>query len=211
MNPTQAQQINLYQDMFRPRQEPLDSGVLLRGMGVLALVLVAYSALNFWSFFSASRDQEALRATREAVARELAEVRRTLPPRAIDEGLRRQVARLTRRVAAKRRVIDALTDQSFGNARGFAEYFAALSRQRIEGLWLTGLNIARGGEQFEVRGATLEPELVPRLIQRLSAEKIFLGTEFRRFLMQRDERHPGNILFDLSTQGDYSVPAEGAS
>ncbi|HEB60020.1 MAG TPA: hypothetical protein ENJ01_12415 [Gammaproteobacteria bacterium] len=211
MNQTPRQQINLYQDMFRRQQEPLDSGVLLRGAGVLAVLLLLYSTLNLWNFFSASQDREKLLARQAELAEELAQVKQTFPPRALDTDLQRRVARLTQRVAAKRRVIDALTDRNFGNAQGFAEHLAALSRQRLDGLWLTGLAIAGGGEQMEVRGATLEPELVPRLIQRLSVEKVFLGTEFRRFLMQRDEENPGQILFDLSTQGDYTVPAEGAS
>lgn len=200
MNASTVQQINLYQDDFRPRREWLSAANLARGGIALGVLLVLYSLLISWNFYRAASLEQSQQARLDALTSQLAEARRAFPPAARDLQLAEAVNKKQQDVARKRRVLDTLSGQSFGNTHGFADHFAALARQRTEGVWLTGVRIAQGGTRFDVRGGTLEPDLVPRFLKNLSAEQAFAGTEFKQFLMHKDEVNSGYILFDLSTQ-----------
>jgi hypothetical protein len=199
MTSTVVQQINLYQDEFRKKTDWLCARTLMQGIVVLAVAMGIHSALSFLSFSNVSRDYAQLQQDQATLARQVELARTQFPPRAKDQRLAEQIASLEADLVTKRRVLDTLGEQSFGNTAGFAAHFSALARQRIDGLWLTRLAIDQGGTQVGIRGATLEPELVPRYLQRLSDEQVFSGTEFKRLLMQRPEQDGGRIDFDLST------------
>jgi hypothetical protein len=62
-----------------------------------------------------------------------------------------------------------------GDTRGYAEYFRALARQNVDGLWLTGVSIAGAGLDLGVRGRALDPALVPGFLGRLRNERIMQG------------------------------------
>ena len=191
------QQINLYQDEFRPRREVVTSGQVLIGLGVLLAVLVL---VNFWQGWRNSRlaaEVEALRQTVAAREARASELQRTAEQRKPDPRLVETVKRLERRVEIKRQVLAVLSGRSFGNTDGFVPQLTGLARQRIEGLWLTGLRLYAGGTRLDMTGNALKPELVPRYLQRLANEDIFTGTAFETFRLDRPEDHPAWIHFVL--------------
>ncbi len=197
-----VQEINLLQDDLRPAADPLSARRAALGLGFLAVLLLIYTLLNFMNFHASRQALDAARAELARLDQALAEARVKYPPRARDAGLADRVARLSMQVAHKRRVLDTLSGRTFGNTRGFAEHLAGLARQRLEGVWLTRVAIAAGGTEIALAGNTLEPELVPRLLQRLSAEAAFSGTGFRQFLMERSETVAGAIRFEITTRGE---------
>ena len=197
---TVVQQINLYQDEFRPQREALTAANLIKGSVVLLVLLVAYSGLISWDFYRAGSAKAEQQVRLAGLKQELERTRRAYPAVAKDLRLTQAVQEKKSQVAKKRRVLDTLTGQTFGNTQGFAQHLEALARQRTEGIWLTHLHIGQGGSRFDVNGGTLEPELVPRFLKKLSAEKVFSGTEFKYFLMQKDDTQTDHILFGLSTQ-----------
>jgi len=96
----------------------------------------------------------------------------------------------------KQNVMDVLSGQGFGNTKGFAGHLTGLSRQHIEGLWLTNFNIHQGGEKLNIQGSTYAPEHVPKYLMKLGNEASFRGVEFKTFLMQRDH-DTDRIDFDI--------------
>ncbi len=197
-----VQEINLLQDDLRPAADWLSGRRAGLVLAVLAVLAVLYSALNFMDFLASRAALEQARAELARLDQALADARVKYPPQARDAHLAERVARLAQEVAHKRRVLDTLSGRTFGNTRGFAGHLAGLARQRLEGVWLTGVAIRRGGTEISLTGASLDPELVPRLLQRLSREQAFAGTEFRRFLMERSEELKGAVRFRLTTRGE---------
>jgi hypothetical protein len=65
-----------------------------------------------------------------------------------------------------------------GNTHGYADYFKALARQRVSGLWLTGVSITGAGNAIEIQGRSTESTLVPSFFSRLSAEAVMHGKTF---------------------------------
>ena len=133
------QQINLYQDEFRPRREVITSGQVLIGLGVLLVVLVLISFWQGWRNSQLAVGVEALRQTVAAREARVAELQQQVAQRKPDPRLVETVQKLERRVEIKRQVLAVLSGRSFGNTDGFVPQLTGLARQRIEGLWLTGL------------------------------------------------------------------------
>ena len=109
-----------------------------------------------------------------------------------------EVARLAVALKGRRQLIDSLSTRVDDGA-GMSVYLAGLARRRLDGLWLTGVQIAKGGAELQIKGSALDPELVPRLVQRLSAEAEFQGRKFRTLTIERPESDPKRVDFLLRT------------
>lgn len=196
------QQINLYQDEFRPRREVLSLRQAVAGLAGLLLVLLAVSAWQGWRSGQLAERVEATRQTLSRNETRLVSLREAQAARKPDPALAETVQRLARRVETKRRVLEVLAGKRFGNTEGFVPQLTGLARQRIEGLWLTELRLHGGGTRLDLAGNALKPELVPRYLQRLGNEQIFSGTAFETLRLTRPDKGPRWVSFVLHSQAD---------
>ncbi len=199
-----SQQINLYQPIFRKQKKIFSATTLMQGSALLAVALVLIYAYGRWQVFALDRELAHAKAQLAASQRRVNEMRRITPPKANDPRLKKTSATLEHELDTKRRVLGLLSGKTFGNTTGFADYFEGLARQRVNGMWLTGFKIAKGGTSLELRGATLRPELVPKFLQRLGRESAFAGMSFDTFKMSRDKRHRHWVDFVLRSAGEDS-------
>ncbi len=195
------QQINLYQASLRQPQEILSIrqvGKLL--IGVLVLLGVA-NAIQVWLGYRSNNTLAELRIEQQAIIATVQTLNQEIVARNDNGKIAAQLTELDRELQNKQQVFQLLSGKRFGNVDGFATQFSGLARQRIEGLWLTELYIHEGGEKLNIRGTTMQPELLPRYLQRLSKEPVFHGVEFKTFIMQRDKDH-SQVNFDLRSSGE---------
>ncbi len=108
----------------------------------------------------------------------LAEFRIRYAPRQKSLTLSTEIAAAQQELAMLANAQATITRGDFGDTRGFSNYFRAFARQSVEGLWLTGLTIAAGGNQLGVQGNTLQADLVPQYMRRLGTEPVMQGKAF---------------------------------
>jgi hypothetical protein len=196
------QWVELYQPRFRAGRR-LFSGqqiIWIGALGALLLVLVFG-----WEQLRAGGEARALDALREESAQAAQDVVRladTHPPARADVALQVSVDRREEERAVKSELLRLLSSQSLGNAQGFSPYLVGLARRRVHGAWLSEIHVMQGGRELRLAGSALEPELVPRLLQRLREEEPFAGTTFRRVRVERAPDDAGRIDFTLDTEGD---------
>ncbi len=193
------QQVNLYQPILRRQEKVFSSATLVQALAVVAAALLAIWGYGAWQVHALDRQVQLARGQQAQSEARLQQLQRLYPEPVRDRALAGRVAAAEKELAQKRRVLHALSERAFGNTAGFVDQLQGLARQSVEGLWLSELELAAGGTRLRLRGNALAPELVPRYLQRLSAEPVFAGTEFQTFLMQRaaDDR---SIAFLLSTE-----------
>ena len=75
-----------------------------------------------------------------------------------------------------------------GDTKGYSEYMRAFARQSVNGLWLTGFTMQGAGAEIELRGRTLQPELVPAYLGRLRDEAVMKGKSFATLAMGLPEK-----------------------
>jgi hypothetical protein len=170
-----GQQINLYNPLLRPQRKSFSARSIAMTLGFLAVGLCgiyAFALVQARKAESIARDySQQVAAQRE----ELMKLTQQLAPRSRSQALEADVARLESEVKARQSVLGALRTGELGNTAGFSEFLAALARQALPGTWLTGLVIGDSGNELQVSGRALRPDLVPSYLKALSKEPMMRG------------------------------------
>jgi hypothetical protein len=170
-----SQQINLFNPAFQPQKKILSVNSMAAALGVLVLGLVGtgvYAKVRVMRLDTEVAQGEA-RVQQAQKRLEAATVE--FAPRTKDSRLEAELAEAQAEHDALRRVADVIAHGDLGNTQGYAEYFRALARQSVDGLWLTGVSIAGAGMEIGVRGRALDPALVPGYLARLRNERVLQG------------------------------------
>lgn len=197
-----SQQINLYQPIFRT-QHKIFSAVTIAQLTVVFVVgLLLIYGYGVWQLSRLEGQVAALDAHRETAMQQLRTLSTQVRPETRSRMLDDQLREAQSEVNSKERLLTALETRRFGNTTGFSMHFAGLARQRINGLWLTRVEVRDGVVVLD--GATEAAELLPRYLARLGQEQAFAGTEFSRLQMARGDGDGAPVRFAVTT-----LPAEG--
>ena len=194
------QQVNLYQEELKPKKLKYSSAVMVQ-LGLV--VIVVFSVAAGFRFWQLQRHQQTLAENQQQQKQAMADLQKLqveLAGRTKDLSLVKRLKEKTKELANKQKVHGILSQDEFGNTKGFVEHITGLARQRLDGLWLTELRIAEGGTDVALHGTTSKPSLLPKYLQRLSAEKAFTGTEFQTLVMARQEKKTQWLNFSLQNK-----------
>jgi hypothetical protein len=170
-----SQQINLYNPQFEHQTQIFTPRSMGAALGVLVLGLVALSALAEVRVARLQGEVDAGGRRLAEAQKRLADATQAFAPRAQDVHLVAELRDADAEHAALQRVGERIARGELGDTHGYAEYFRALARQNVEGLWLTGVTIGGAGSEIGVRGRALDPALVPGYLTRLRNEPILQG------------------------------------
>ena len=110
-----------------------------------------------------------------------------------------QIELLKKEKAAKSRILSSVAEQPLDTSNGFSAYLKALGERPAQGLWFTKLWFEDNGRKISWSGHTLEPASVPRYLQQLRTNNVYVGHFFSVLKMQR-VNDGGNLLaFEISS------------
>ncbi len=181
-----SQQINLLPAALRSDRASFTSAAAMAyaigGALVLAVLFGLYEEYRLRGIESEAR----------VVARELKEATaaRSVPagmksPVKPSAELEARIAELNAHLRARQEIVDAVKNGSVGSTGGISEYMRVFSRQSLEGLWLTGFDIAAGGAELGLSGRALAADLVPVYLQRLNREPSMQGRQFASVIINQ--------------------------
>ena len=200
------QQVNLYQEELKTPKLNYSASVLLQLCLVLILAFSAFAGFRYFQLQQHQAELAQLQQKQKLAMAELQKIQNELSLRKKDTSLTKKINDKTRELTNKQKVLGILSRDEFGNTDGFIEHISGLARQRIDGLWLTQIRIADGGTNVSLKGSTSRSSLLPKYLQRLSAEKAFNGTEFESLLMARQEKKKQWLNFSLQNRKADEVP-----
>ena len=192
-----SQQINLYQPVFRRQRKLFSAMTIAQAAGLFIAGLALIYAYGSWQVASLGDEIATLEAQRSVAMTQLQTLSAQARPSPRSQLVADQLREAERETLQKRRLLLAFQTRRLGNTRGFAAHLEALARQRIDGLWLTRVEVRDGGVALE--GETEAGELVPRYLARLGTETAFRGTEFSRFKLTRGDDARAPVEFDVAT------------
>lgn len=170
-----TQQINLLDPRFRAQKKHFSAATL-----VLALVLLSALSIGLKSLYA--RQNRTLQATLAETDRRVAALRAQMVRFSNDysaqgrsTALVDEIARAEERLRARRELLAAMRSGGGAGVEGFSPYLAALARQTMNGVWLTGVEIGGKSGDLVLKGRVLDSELVPAYIARLNKEEPFAG------------------------------------
>lgn len=179
------QQINLYRPIFRKQEKKFSALAMLQAGGAILVGIAIIYGLIAWQVRDLRTELQRVDQRFAASTKRLDDATKRFGPGTKSKQLEDQVADLEKQIAARLRVRELLSRGIFSNTTGYSDYFVAFARQHVNGLWLTGFDIVGAGEDMLLQGQTSDPALVPRYVQRLSAEQALAGKEFQIFTMSR--------------------------
>ena len=181
-----SQQINLYHPGLRPAQRPLTAARLALGVVVLGFALAAFYA---FAEFQVHRSELAL-AEANSEFKALQERILKIGGTAGQAGARSveaSIATAEAEVRIREAVLKRLGGGDLGSTQGFSAYLTALARQRVEGVWITGLTVTGDSGDFTLQGGVSRPEILLEYIRKLSREEVLKGRQIGDFRMLRKE------------------------
>ena len=186
-----SQQINLFNPIFLKQEKYFSAMTMVES---LVLILVALCAFYVYAHNEVkSFEDVAVDATHQlADARDrLVSLGGALSPQRRSKLLEAQVARAESDLRGKQALLDSLRAVAADKAQGYSQYFAAFARQTLPGVWLTGFSVGDGGDELNISGRVLHPDLVPAYIHALNKEEVMRGRSVTRLkLVAHNEPTP---------------------
>lgn len=181
-----TQQVNLYQPIFRKQKRKFSAVAMLQATTAMILGIGLMYGYTTWQVRQLRADAIQVDKQLSALTKQLDDVTRQFSERFKSKDLEARIQEVESQIAEKQRLQELLGTAQF-NVQGFSDYLIAFARQHTPGVWLTSLDITGAAQVLALSGRSINPELVPRYLQRLSAEKRLNGIEFHVFQMSRPE------------------------
>jgi hypothetical protein len=170
-----SQQINLFNPEFLQKKKVFTAAAMAAALGVLVLGLAAVGVAAKLRVASLQAQADQGAAQLDKTQKRLASVTAEFTPRKEDPRLAEELALAQGELAGLKEVSGVIERGELGDTQGYAEYFRALARQGVDGLWLTGVSIGGAGLDIGVRGRAMDPALVPGFLGRLRHERVMQG------------------------------------
>lgn len=165
--------------------------IAMVGLGLWALVLVLFAAGSEWQL----QQQRKLEAqTRQSVndLKAALDKKRQEVGMANSEAMTRQIALLRGQLDAKREWVDLLQKGELGNPLGYSQWFETLASVHVDGVWLQGMDIGKGGQTVSVNGKALNADAVMRYIEQANEAFKPLNVRFTSMEITQDATGDAN-------------------
>jgi len=191
------QQINLYQDQFKPRRRS-QTGLLL---STLFVVMIAAMTLMTWwqghqiEQWQQRHQQEKQRQTQlQTDLSALGDQVATLQPSAL---LARKLLDTRHQLDLRKPVLEQV-ERLNSTKEVMVDRLEALAVRPLPQAWLTAVHLTSGGDDMTLTGQALQAERLPQLVEHLAQQSAFQGRHFSFARLERLEN--GQYGFDLSTR-----------
>lgn len=188
-----SQQINLFDARFRRQKRHFSAATLAMALGAVFVLALAVEQLYAYQ----NRNlQRALAQTDGSVAQlreQVVRFAREFTAQGSSTTLADEIARLEEQVRLRRSLLSGMQSGA-GNAEGFSPYLAALARQNMNGVWLTGVQIST---DLVIKGRALDGELVPAYIRRLNREETLAGRSVSELRMSARPENQLEFSFSI--------------
>jgi len=187
-----SQQINLFNPIFLKQKKYFSAVAMLQALALLVAGSLVVAAYATYQVSTLTREAALSIAQLQTAQTQLEKVRADYGPRQKSAALEKQIQKLETETQAYKQIFDILQKGELGNTNGYSAYLGAFARRIVDGVWLTGVNLVGAGNEVELRGRALRPDLIPAYINNLKREPIMQGKSFATLEMQSPEVKQNN-------------------
>lgn len=192
-----SQQINLFDERFRKPKRLLCARTLVQATAAVFVIALAFQQLYAYQNRSlqatlAQSDQRATQLREQTIrfAREFTSQGRSA-------ALTDEIVRVEEQLRLRRGLLAGMQGGAGGHVEGFSPYLAALARQTMNGVWLTGVDIGGKSGELVLKGRVLDSTLVPAYLRQLRREQPFAERSVRELRVSASSKD-NRIEFSLS-------------
>jgi hypothetical protein len=197
------QLVNLYQPILGAEKRLFSARAIAAGLTVLAVSLGGLDAFSAWRTIRIERAVTLIEKQQSAQIAMNEHVSAALRPGLNLAELQAEASTLSADIAARGRALDLIHLGTPSPTTGFAARLAALGRRQIDGVWLHTIVVGSGEGRLAVKGATLDPRLIPLYLAALAEEPALDGVRFDTLTIRRakHEEAPAQVVFEIGAPG----------
>jgi Tfp pilus assembly protein PilN len=173
-----SQQINLFNPILLKQRKVFSTATMLQALALIALGMIAMSAFSAYRLKSMQGELQVVANQRNSLEADLVKLKGASNKSRRSAALEEDLKRAETRSNALQQALNMLKNGEAGDSHEYSEYFAALARQIVDGLWLTRVEIVGAGNSVSLGGRTMRAELLPAFVSRLSKEPAMQGKTF---------------------------------
>jgi hypothetical protein len=197
------QQVNLYQPILGAEKRLFSARAIGLALSLLAVSLFGLAAFGIWRTGRVEHSVALLEQQQTAQLAMFERAGAALQPGLSLAEIETQAKELSADIAARERALSIVRRGTVSPATGFAARLEALARRQIDGLWLHDIVVGSGDGRLALRGATVDPKLVPAYLGAIAQEPALDGVRFDKLAMRRatPEQAPAQLMFELGAPG----------
>ena len=199
-----VQQVNLYTDDLRPRQEKLQAGMAMSVLALALVVIVVAAGVARYQESGLQAETAALQQQNEQLERSVTQLTNDVEARQPDPEVEAALERVTATLARRQKLLDRVENLIATETTGFSSPLSALARQVPQGLWLTHIRLDASNGAVGLVGKAQSGRLVPVYLEQLGDEPAFMGKTFGSFRLDRGEDGRW-VEFHVATDADGEV------
>jgi len=191
------QQINLYQDQFKPQREIPWLLILITTFCVLFVAMVIVSLSQQRTLKQAENRLHAEQIQVEQLRESTNLLQQQLAERSPSESLKSDL-QLLRVQLSQRQPLQAALKQAMDQENTIPQSLEAFAAKPLKQLWLRKITLTDSGRTIHLQGLAQSAENIPMLIEGFSAQAVFSQQQFSQLELERQPE--GLYQFLLSTQ-----------
>ena len=204
------QSINLYLPRFQPAQLSAEVKQLFIALilAVLASILsIALSAV----YASYYKEERAIsEKSKIQLSAELEKVIAQVPDKTPDKNLIERLTKKEHLLIRKQKVIEYLYRDTINEGESFTLLVSELSKQQIEDVWLSKIEVLNKGKDIQLYGYAKYPDTVSSYLEMLSNQPSYQGRGFKRIEINKLERWSEFYISTLSKIENEELNVETA-
>jgi Tfp pilus assembly protein PilN len=173
-----SQQINLFNPVFLKQKKYFSFAAMLQAILLLVIGCALLTGYAKYRVINLRKEAAASQVQMSIFDAQLAKAKIDFAPRGKSPALEAEIHKAEAEMKSLDKVFGVLQSGDFGNTKGYSGYLAAFARQIVDGIWLTGFNLAGAGNEISIQGRAVRPELVPVYMSRLKNEPLMQGKSF---------------------------------
>lgn len=185
-------------DPFAPRS-------LALGVGIVAGILAAAVGAQAWRVHESATARAVAERDLEALADEVAELEAEVTSRQAHPETEARIQSLREAHETRVRLLEVIAGLE-PRGRGIAPVLEGLAGARVAGVWLHEIYVREGGTHLDLRGSTLEPDGLARLLVQLQDVPALAGRGFRVVRLRRADEEPWRLDFQLASEPEENAP-----
>ena len=191
------QQINLYQDQFKPQRKTPWTMILT---GALLSLFALMAGLNWYQQRTLGQLQSCVHReeSRQEQLMESLDILQQKLSMHQPSGLLKQQLQALRTQLKQRQPLRLALDQAMAQENTTPAALEGLAAKPLQQLWFTHISLSGGGTNVRLQGLAIQRDNIPSLVEGLSDQQVFSQQQFAQ--LQLDRQQSGLYQFVLSTE-----------
>ncbi len=193
-----VQEINLYQDRFKEKKIWLSASQLLL-LGLVVAAILAFS--SYWydqQYQQAKGKNDDFIASKQQATQVQKRQQEKLAQLLANNQINSQIAKISTDISVRKRIIDFVSNNQFGDGKGFADQLSGLSDITVNNVWLNEISMAE--DYMKLSGSALRAEKIPEYFNLFKQRQLFKGRVFDVFELDRGKERDWKVDFLIASR-----------